>query len=214
MELLQSSTKPSRWWLVNQSKRNLLKKISWNISTTFSAIWHTEIIFMCCWLSQMFNRKISSIFNTKLWTSIFFHKFYKSIYDIKHNKSLRVISLGLVTEPCVTTTTPCHLVNRNPSPMSSHLKTLHNLRKWWKCGLKLALLNWFMLYINPSRAKFFRGNKNMYSQFMSFLHIDMAQVVEILSQANQRPTYYTVNIMAADVLAMKGARASATMILT
>ena len=38
---------------------------------------------------------------------------------------------------------------------------------------------------------------------MSMLHIDMTQVVEIL-----------VNIMAADDLAMQGARASPTMILT
>ena len=58
-----------------------------------------------------------------------------------------------------------------------------------------------MLYINPSRANFFRWNKNIYSQFMPFLHTDVAQVVEILSQVNQGPTYYTVKIMAADVLA-------------
>ena len=35
--------------------------------------------------------------------------------------------------------------------------------------------------INPLRVKFFRGNKNIYLHFMSFLHIDMTQVVEILS---------------------------------
>ena len=49
---------------------------------------------------------------------------------------------------------------------------------------------------------------------MSFLHIHMTQVVEILPQIRQGPTYSTVSIMGADVLATQGARASATMILT
>ena len=49
---------------------------------------------------------------------------------------------------------------------------------------------------------------------MSFLHIDMIQVVEILPQIRQGPTHYLVNIMAAGVLATQGARASAAMLLT
>ena len=43
----------------------------------------------------------------------------------------------------------------------------------------------------PLRAKFFRGNQNMYLRFMSFLHIDMIQVVEILHQVWQELTYST-----------------------
>ena len=42
---------------------------------------------------------------------------------------------------------------------------------------------------------------------MSFLHIDMTQVVGLY-------LFYIVSIMGADVLAMQGARASAIMILT
>ena len=42
----------------------------------------------------------------------------------------------------------------------------------------------------------------------------MTQVVEILPHVRQGPTYFTVNIMAADDLAMQRARASATMIFT
>ena len=38
------------------------------------------------------------------------------------------------------------------------------------------------LTINPLRAKFFRGNINMYLHFMSLLHIDMTQVLKIPSQ--------------------------------
>ena len=34
--------------------------------------------------------------------------------------------------------------------------------------------------INPLDTKLFRRNMNMYLQFISFLHIDMAQVVELL----------------------------------
>ena len=50
---------------------------------------------------------------------------------------------------------------------------------------------------------------------MSFLHIDMTQVVEILVQIRQGPTkFYLVNIMAAGVLATQGAMASAATILT
>ena len=45
--------------------------------------------------------------------------------------------------------------------------------------------------INPLRAKFFRGNIDIYSHFVSFLHIGMMQVVEILPQIRQEPTYST-----------------------
>ena len=45
--------------------------------------------------------------------------------------------------------------------------------------------------INPLRAKFFRGNINIYLHLVSFLHIDTTQVVEILPQIRQEPTYST-----------------------
>ena len=44
---------------------------------------------------------------------------------------------------------------------------------------------------NHLRTKFFRGNKNIYLHFVSFLHIDASQVVEILPQIRQEPTYST-----------------------
>ena len=43
--------------------------------------------------------------------------------------------------------------------------------------------------INPLRAEFFRGNINLYLHFVSFLHIDTTQVIEILPQIRQEPTY-------------------------
>ena len=45
--------------------------------------------------------------------------------------------------------------------------------------------------INPARAKFFKGNINIYLHFVSFLRIDSTQVVEILPQIRQEPTYST-----------------------
>ena len=45
--------------------------------------------------------------------------------------------------------------------------------------------------INPLHAKFFRGIKNIYLHFMSFLYIDMAQIVEILPQVRQEHGYST-----------------------
>ena len=46
-------------------------------------------------------------------------------------------------------------------------------------------------YVNPLHAKFFRGNINIDLHFVSFLHIDMMQVFEILPQIRQEPTYST-----------------------
>ena len=43
--------------------------------------------------------------------------------------------------------------------------------------------------INPLRAKFVRGKINIYLHFVSFLHIDATQVVEIIPQTRQEPTY-------------------------
>ena len=45
--------------------------------------------------------------------------------------------------------------------------------------------------LNPLRAKFFGGNINIYSHFVSFLHIGTTQVAEILPQVRQEPIYST-----------------------
>ena len=41
--------------------------------------------------------------------------------------------------------------------------------------------------VNPLRAKFFRGNLNIYLHFMSFLHTNKTQVVEIPPRVRQGP---------------------------
>ena len=47
------------------------------------------------------------------------------------------------------------------------------------------------LSINPLRAKFFRENIDIYLHFMSFLHINKTQVVEIPPWVRQWPAYST-----------------------
>ena len=47
---------------------------------------------------------------------------------------------------------------------------------------------------NPVRAKLFKGNRNIYLHFMSFLHINMTQAVEIIPQVRQELTYSTQSI--------------------
>ena len=108
-----------------------------------------------------------------------------------------------------------------------NVKIVSGTRIWkWhfcrECDRWFHFIRWD--YILALHAKFFRGNKNIYLHFMSFLHIDMTQVVEILPQVRQELTYstysqyppilHTVNIMGADVLVMQGARALETMTLT
>ena len=44
-------------------------------------------------------------------------------------------------------------------------------------------------HLNPLHAKFFRGNINIYLHFVSFIHIDMTQVLTILPQVREGPTY-------------------------
>ena len=61
---------------------------------------------------------------------------------------------------------------------------------------------------------FFRGNINIYLHFMSSLHIDMTQVLKNPSSKTMTYIFYIVTIMTTDVLEMKGASVSATMILT
>ena len=50
-----------------------------------------------------------------------------------------------------------------------------------------CLTSW--MYFNPLRAKFFRVNINIYLYFVSFLHTNKTQVVEIPPRVRQGPAY-------------------------
>ena len=68
--------------------------------------------------------------------------------------------------------------------------------------------------VNPLHAKFFRGNRNIFTFYVippNWYHTGSWNPSSTKTRAY---LLYIVNIMAADVLATQGARASATMILT
>ena len=50
------------------------------------------------------------------------------------------------------------------------------------------------IIVNPLSAKFFRGHINIYLHFMSYLHANTTQVVEISPRARQGPAYSTKSI--------------------
>ena len=82
------------------------------------------------------------------------------------------------------------------------------------CWFSWSLGSLLLIQINPLRAIFFRVNINMYLHFMSFLRTNKTGSWNSFSSKTRTCLYYIINIMAADVLATQGARASATMILT
>ena len=76
--------------------------------------------------------------------------------------------------------------------------------QWWipctkgqKCHVMTtswSLGNAHYHVINSLRAKFFRGNINMYLHFMSFFHTDMPKIIEILPRIRPGLTYFTYSI--------------------
>ena len=62
---------------------------------------------------------------------------------------------------------------------------------WWPSLLTQYASPGLDVLINPLRAKFFRGNVNIYLHFMSFLHTDKTHVVEIPPRVRQGPAYST-----------------------
>ena len=59
----------------------------------------------------------------------------------------------------------------------------------WTARMQTRLVSRWPL--NPLRANFFRGNINIYLHFLSFLHTDKTQVVEIPLWVRQWPAYST-----------------------
>ena len=63
--------------------------------------------------------------------------------------------------------------------------TSHYLNQWWLDYRRIYASLGLSELINPLRAKFFRGNINIYLHFMSSLHIDLTQVLKILPQVRE-----------------------------
>ena len=52
----------------------------------------------------------------------------------------------------------------------------------------------YFILLNPLRPKIFRGNINIYSHFVSFIHIGMTQILKILPQVRGWPIYSKYSI--------------------
>ena len=62
---------------------------------------------------------------------------------------------------------------------------------YWYVIRNSTNMNQHHLFVNSLRAEFFRGNTNIYLHFMSFLHTNKTQVVEISPRVRQGPAYST-----------------------
>ena len=62
------------------------------------------------------------------------------------------------------------------------------------CEIALRLLDLTLTNVNSLRAKFFRGNINIYLHFVSLIHIDMTQVLKILPRVREGPIYPILSI--------------------
>ena len=92
-------------------------------------------------------------------------------------------------------------MGRSPSIWRGYMNTtqtvLHSPSVWrWIRYRRMALdgNQVCRTELNPLCAKVFKGNKNIYLHFMSFLHMDKTQVVEILLHVRQEITYSTLSV--------------------
>ena len=80
----------------------------------------------------------------------------------------------------------CQLTDR-----STKITWLKCCNSYQPCSVLVIEPYALMYSINSFRAKFFRGNINIYLHFMSLLHTDMTQVLKILPHVRPGPTYST-----------------------
>ena len=59
---------------------------------------------------------------------------------------------------------------------------------WFVLFMSIFSSDGAMAYVNPLRAKYFKGNINIYLHFVSLLHIDMTQVLKTLPRVRPGPT--------------------------
>ena len=132
----------------------------------------------------------------------------------------------------------CHIYYHGWIPPSGQLSPIHLVSHWTILGLpsyelagrpavyvywsilKHVKASWAGLHkaeaFNPLRARFFRGKiKHIFTFHVIPPHwFDTGGWNPFSNKTRTYPAFFIVNIMAAGVLAMQGARASAAMILT
>ena len=82
--------------------------------------------------------------------------------------------------------------------LSQGNRKYHNQNTWVRCFAQWThssrKTSHTCFVFNPLRGKFFRGNINIYFHFVSFLRIDMTQVLKILPQVREGPIYSVYSI--------------------
>ena len=113
---------------------------------------------------------------------IIFHQLYilnlygqLDLYPLSDGRSQLYISRDLEATRYSTLALSDHHEIRHASRQQTHR---------WACHISLRYDSF-----NTLRAKLFRRNINIYLHFVSFLHIDMTQVLKILPQVRNGPTY-------------------------
>ena len=106
------------------------------------------------------------------------------------NTSCEFIMNDCVTTTKQSTTKPCayFLGYTVRSPCHDEFCGIHCD---WLTSQVYDAINFREHFINHLRAIFFWGNINIYLHFMSFLHIDLTQVLKILPQVRPGPIYST-----------------------
>ena len=114
-----------------------------------------------------------------LWRFYHFkYRFAKETMFCKCHKYFLLISLAYQRKDI------SEVNDRNNIIYSLNIIVLHIANRSWRLCVCVISFD-----VNPLHARFFRGNKNTYSHFISFFQIDMTQVVEIISQVSQEVTY-------------------------
>ena len=80
-----------------------------------------------------------------------------------------------------------HLSKNSPelTHISKEQKKVCSQGQWWQQKNQCKYIKSPPVTLNSLRAKFFRGNINMYLHFKSFLHTDMPKIIEILPRISR-----------------------------
>ena len=137
-----------------------------------SYIYLTAAVLYMPPMSSWIDTHVSSYCNT--------HVYYHTIKEMRWINSLSEI------HPCEYATNPC----KNGATCNHQGQTYSCSCASGFTGTDCEEGNGFDMYeFNPLRAKLFWGNINIYLHFMSFLHIDLTQVLKTLPQVREGPTY-------------------------
>ena len=136
---------------------------------------HQAVIWASYGLSELLGSKLSEI-----WIKI-----QQFSYSEINLKMLSAKMAAILSRP------HCAYLGADSVQMSFYQCSNSHKKVPWPSAEGMPVRVRWQLYINPLRAKFWRGNINVYLHFKSLLHIDLTQVLKILPQVRPGPTYST-----------------------